>query len=563
MTASMRAADFTGSIGVNIHMTGFNTAAGAASLTAAMTYLGIGHARVAATSDVLAPGKALGTMAATGISFDMLMPSGITPTATIGALASFAGAHAGAVGAIEGPNEINNFAISYNGLAGLAAAVAFVDMAASLAAGYSALSATPIYDLTGAPRSATLSADRAGYVNIHPYIQNGDEPGQKLAGIIAQHAVPGKGVVITETGYQTGPTANGWEGVDQATQAKLTLNLLADATKLGVSQTYLYQLKDYRDTGVASPDNHLGLFDTAMNPKPVATAIHNLTAILADTGSAATSFSTHALDFTLSGLPASGNSLVLEKSNGLHDIMVWAEPDIWNQASHSEIAVKATPTTMNFTSAVDVKVYDPLVSDAPVATYAHVSQVTLSLTDHPLVVEVSGGGAETTSAAAQHYAPMALAGTANADNLTGGNGDDLLTGRGGNDILVGGLGNDILNGGAGADILTGSSGADTFVYTLLSDSTPKASGQDQIVDFSHAAGDRIDLSALDANRVGLGGVGFWLGGGAFTDHAGELIQVRQGDGFLLQGDTNGDGKADFAIMLHHLTEPSLASDFIF
>nr|WP_237908178.1 Calx-beta domain-containing protein [Azospirillum brasilense] len=64
-----------------------------------------------------------------------------------------------------------------------------------------------------------------------------------------------------------------------------------------------------------------------------------------------------------------------------------------------------------------------------------------------------------------------LAGTADADTLTGGDtpdrlmgqaGDDRLSGNGGNDSLSGGLGNDSLDGGLGNDLLSGDAGDDTL-----------------------------------------------------------------------------------------------------
>ncbi len=66
-----------------------------------------------------------------------------------------------------------------------------------------------------------------------------------------------------------------------------------------------------------------------------------------------------------------------------------------------------------------------------------------------------------------------------------------LTGGSGNDTLSGGSGNDTLTGGTGNDTLTGGAGADTF---KLSAQGP--SNLDRIFDFSDAAGDKIDISAL-------------------------------------------------------------------
>ncbi len=51
-------------------------------------------------------------------------------------------------------------------------------------------------------------------------------------------------------------------------------------------------------------------------------------------------------------------------------------------------------------------------------------------------------------------------GTAEADQILGGNGDDVLQGLGGADTLRGGAGNDLVEGGAGADSLSGGIGDD-------------------------------------------------------------------------------------------------------
>jgi serralysin len=69
-------------------------------------------------------------------------------------------------------------------------------------------------------------------------------------------------------------------------------------------------------------------------------------------------------------------------------------------------------------------------------------------------------------------------------------GDDTLIGGAGNDVLSGGYGNDTLNGGLGSDELAGGGGADHFVFATT------AGPGDLIHDFSHAEGDKIDVSQI-------------------------------------------------------------------
>lgn len=142
-------------------------------------------------------------------------------------------------------------------------------------------------------------------------------------------------------------------------------------------------------------------------------------------------------------------------------------------------------------------------------------------------------------------------GNALANVLTGAGGNDVLHGLDGKDTLSGGAGADVLHGGAGVDSLTGGLGADTFLFDLFSDLGNTRTTTDTIADFSHAEGDHIDLSALDANSLLAGDQAFsFLGAGAFTRHAGELRSVATATGTTIYGDLNGDGVADFLIKVN-------------
>lgn len=140
-----------------------------------------------------------------------------------------------------------------------------------------------------------------------------------------------------------------------------------------------------------------------------------------------------------------------------------------------------------------------------------------------------------------------VAGSSVANTLMGLGGDDDLHGLGGNDILIGGLGSDFLFGGTGAD---------RFVFENTIDSPQGAA--DQIKDFSRAAGDVIDLSAIDADVNTTGNQQFnFIGSAAFSGNAGE---VRFAGGILF-GQTNGDAGFDMVIGVDN-TGSMQASDFI-
>nr|WP_298094789.1 calcium-binding protein [uncultured Shinella sp.] len=142
----------------------------------------------------------------------------------------------------------------------------------------------------------------------------------------------------------------------------------------------------------------------------------------------------------------------------------------------------------------------------------------------------------------------ALYGTSAANVLRGFSGNDTLDGRAGNDTLYGYDGNDVLRAGVGRDSLSGGSGADSFVFRTIDDSTIAKAGQDNIVDFSHAAGDKIDLSEINAKLVASGSDPFhFIGTTIFSGAEGELRYVKYATETYVYGDVNGDKKVEFAL----------------
>ncbi|TSD89480.1 calcium-binding protein [Mycobacterium sp. KBS0706] len=131
-----------------------------------------------------------------------------------------------------------------------------------------------------------------------------------------------------------------------------------------------------------------------------------------------------------------------------------------------------------------------------------------------------------------------------------------------NDTLTGSSADNALGGLAGRDTLTGGGGADRFVYVAVSDSAVGANA-DLITDFSHAQGDRIDLSGIDANGGGLGNAAFtFIGTGLYTGVAGQLRYAVTSPGVTtIAGDIDGNGTSDFHITLTgNLT--LVAGDFV-
>jgi Peptidase M10 serralysin C terminal/RTX calcium-binding nonapeptide repeat (4 copies) len=158
-------------------------------------------------------------------------------------------------------------------------------------------------------------------------------------------------------------------------------------------------------------------------------------------------------------------------------------------------------------------------------------------------------------------------GSAVGNSLEGGDGDDTLFSLGGNDTLDGGVGNDQLVGGAGKDQLTGGTGPDLFLFGALYDSGITAGTRDLIADFEQGS-DFIDLELIDANNTNAAGANdafTFIGTNApFTGTAGQLHAFWSAIGEIIEGDVNGDKKADFSIEIKDRTHAiTLAStDFV-
>ena len=154
-----------------------------------------------------------------------------------------------------------------------------------------------------------------------------------------------------------------------------------------------------------------------------------------------------------------------------------------------------------------------------------------------------------------------LYGYAGNDSLYGNAGNDTLRGLEGNDRLVGGIGNDFLYGGRGLDTLFGNAGADRFQFAYLSDTTTASGSSDIIMDFNHANGDRIDLSAIDSNSASATNNMFtFIGTQSFTKPGQARYTHGNGDTYVWLN-TDSDSAAEALIRID-ATLKLVAFDFI-
>jgi hypothetical protein len=386
---AVKTKDFLASLAVNTHLNYTDgTYADFPEVIADLHYLGIHRVRDA-TPDPSGgiPYRnyltAIDAMADAGNSFDFIANPGLPVGTSLDQVVAIERAHPGSVFAVEGPNETNNNPVSYKGLHGQAAALAYQRDLYRTVHTFPILRHMSVYYYTGLDTAKSL-AGLADFANVHPYSYQGQQPAARIAAEFGKQftMAPPYPKVITEAGYFDVPSKA--DGVDDATQAKNTLNLFMDAFAQGSSQTFIYQLVSaYPNDG---SDTQSGLFRIDHSPKPVAVAIHNLTAILADRGKR--DFAPASLDYAVANLPVTGHSLLMQKSSGVFDIVLWSEPADWNNATHLPIANPPAPATVIITGADGkMAVYDPTLGAKPIAHAQQASEITVQLSDHPLVIE--------------------------------------------------------------------------------------------------------------------------------------------------------------------------------
>jgi Ca2+-binding RTX toxin-like protein len=155
-----------------------------------------------------------------------------------------------------------------------------------------------------------------------------------------------------------------------------------------------------------------------------------------------------------------------------------------------------------------------------------------------------------------------LAGSEASDLFAGTSVANDLFGAGGNDRLFGLAGTDGLFGGSGADTLVGGTDADRFFFNDTGESPAGSLTRDVINDFSHAQGDKIDLSFIDASPANPAIDAFeFLGRDGFIDAPGQIEYTFEGGNTVVRVNTTGDLAPEMEIQLLGNID-LVASDFV-
>ncbi|MFZ5720230.1 MAG: right-handed parallel beta-helix repeat-containing protein [Pseudomonadota bacterium] len=262
-----------------------------------------------------------------------------------------------------------------------------------------------------------------------------------------------------------------------------------------------------------------------------------------------------------------GDDLLTSGGVGHNTLIGGAGNDSYRVNSAFDVVVEgAGEGTDNVLASVDFELGDnvedlKLVGDAREGIGNELdNRITGSVGDNDLYgmdgddVIQSGGGSDFASGG---NGSDRMYGDDGADTLQGNGGSDQLRGDGGDDSISGGSGDDVVIGGGGADALGGGGGADTFQF-----GSGDISMGEVILDFNRLEGDKINLQPIDANTLLTRNQAFdFIGNGGFTKAAGQLRYEVSGSDAYVMGDVDGDGVADFQLLVKNVTSFS-SSDFL-
>lgn len=375
MTLVVRASDFIDSLGVNTHLD-FN-AYGYQNLTVveqSINYLGIENLRdSAAVSSDLTTWQQVAQ--ATGAKFDDYIgetsPSGMSGYLNLMPQL----ANEGTLNFIEGGNEEDDpYPASLGNTPQYAAQFQQQVYAMGQQLGLPVINMSFGSGWTAANNwqgdygtVGDLSA-YADYANAHTYPgigQQTDATIQRLNGL-AELAASQRPVITTEIGWDLNA------GFTQQQVAKYVLDATMDGIKDGDVKTYFYAL--FNDGSGA-----FGLMNQNGTPTTAGTALHDLTTLLSDTGATARRFTPTTLNYALSGTISGDNQQLIEKSNGSYWLVLWNE---------TETAGSPHNVTLSLPSASEIKVFDPLIGTSAISDQLSVTFATISLPDHPELVEI-------------------------------------------------------------------------------------------------------------------------------------------------------------------------------
>jgi hypothetical protein len=324
----------------------------------------------------------------------------------------------GALLAFEGPNEPNNWAVTYKVErgGGNTSWMAVANLQRDLYEGVKsdpALKKYPVWSISeggaetdnvglqfltipeGAGTILPAGTRFADFANVHNYIYhpnssgladnktwNAADPGPacRVDGLYGEYGVTWarkfKGYSTNElqtlprVTTETGATIGGQ--ISEQIHALNLLSMYLDQFKRGWSYTAIYLMRDRVDEG---GNQKFAFFAPDYSARKAAVYLHNLTTILSDHGALSTPGT---LEYSIANQPNTMHDLLLQRSDGAFQLVIWNE----RLKGDDAISVKlSAPWPL-------ISIYDPTIGVTAIRTVRDTNSIDLELSDHPLILEL-------------------------------------------------------------------------------------------------------------------------------------------------------------------------------
>jgi len=337
----------------------------------------------------------------------------------------------GLVAEIEGSNEVNNkfppqvLNTHYAGKTDEAGGAAFMDDLVRLLRADPATKDIPVVSFTAIFTDYRLAKPHTSFDfgNIHSYQGNG-APSSSLEMNITRfnNILPVGGVIKpftpTECGYNVEADRANGTGLtgSVAAQAKSDPMIYTEYFRHGIARTYLFALHNVDGYGLLESDN---------KPRPSYFAIKNLVAAVNEgkwnpatkKWEGGKDFTPQALLFDLPGAPQEVHTLVLQKSSGEYDMLIWNEMENYDEKTKRDRDNPLVPVTVQFQTPVQnqATILTPNSAGEYGTTTAAITDGKLAIHVPPTVMIVRLMPASKDAAAAI-AAPAGLTGTASEND---------------------------------------------------------------------------------------------------------------------------------------------------
>jgi hypothetical protein len=384
--AATPAQNVVGSIGVNVHLSYLNTTYRRfPAIAARLKALGIHNIRDGACPGCVQENQRLHQLGQQGFGIDLIMGDPRGTTGKLPQLVGSANQLAPFITSLEGPNEWDN-----QGDAQWAKHLtAYQQELYKAVKGDDKLKDKPVLgpsfvNPTSFQKVAPQIAKSFDIANMHSYPPDGAPPASNIDGELARAAAnaPRKPAYSTETGYRTGgrPQQGNKPVVPRLAATYLT-TLVLEYYRSGVPRTYLYELADERhDPKNKDPQQHFGLLNADLKPKPSYTALRNMVSILSSGGPATGQMQDPAGTLTsLDGAPI--HTLTMQRGDGSQVMAVWlTSPDR-----------KMHTLELTLDQSASVQVYRPTLARRPQASLPTSTDDRIKLGREPVLLVIPPG----------------------------------------------------------------------------------------------------------------------------------------------------------------------------